>query len=66
MAFNLVLDEPDNTDRVEEHEGINFIASEDLINMCEGFTFSLSPFGLQIKADNESAENGCGSCSGCQ
>ncbi|MEA1960297.1 MAG: hypothetical protein U9N81_03220 [Bacillota bacterium] len=65
MSFNLVLDEPADHDKVEDHEGLTFFAKDDLLEMCKGFTVALSSYGLEIKPDVESADSGCGSCSSC-
>jgi hypothetical protein len=71
MSFDLVLDEPRATDKVEEHDGINFIADSKIID-------NYGPFNLQsFKRGNQTYLNidpangtgggggGCDSCTSC-
>ena len=40
MSYNLVLDEPAENDKVEEHDGLHFVVEDNLFEMSKGFTIS--------------------------
>jgi len=70
MSYNLVLDEPVNSDLVEEHSGLNFVIEKSLYESSKGFTIdSVKKNGLTYYKILPNAENtdggGCASCSSC-
>jgi len=70
MSYNLVLDEPVDSDLVEEHDGLHFIIEKSLYENSQGFTInSVKRDGMtyyKILPNTESKEGGgCSSCSSC-
>lgn len=70
VSFNLVLDEPGANDQVEEHEGLNFIAKQDLLDIYGSFSLETIKRGpqtfLQLVPEREpDAAGGCSSCTSC-
>lgn len=70
MSYSLVLDEPADGDRVEEHDGLHFVVKESLYQISQGFSINTEKRGgqtyLSILPNSESADGGnCTSCSSC-
>ena len=70
MSFNLVLDEPGADDKVEEHEGLQFIVKNELYESYGPFTLETikrdSQTFLQLGAARQpESSGGCDSCSSC-
>ncbi|HWP97359.1 MAG TPA: hypothetical protein VN426_10980 [Syntrophomonadaceae bacterium] len=70
MSFNLVLDEPVEGDKVEEHEGLQFVVESGLYDSLGPFTLTSIRRGkqlfFQIDAAKQSGESaGCDSCTSC-
>lgn len=70
MSFNLVLDEPVEGDKTEEHEGLLFIVDNKIYDNHGPFTLESkrqdSQVYLQIISAQQSEQSGgCESCSSC-
>lgn len=69
MAFNLVLDEPVEGDKVEEHQGIKFSVESDIYDKFGPFHLTSMRHGgqvfLQLRGEKQNDGGGCGSCSSC-
>lgn len=70
MSFNLVLDEPTETDQTETHEDLNFIVENKLFDEFGPFSLSSIKYGpqvyLQLTASKQAEQvGGCDSCSSC-
>lgn len=70
VSFNLVLDEPDANDKVEEHEGLNFIIKNVLVEDYGPFKVETIKEGSQtylqlIPSRQPESTGGCDSCSSC-
>ena len=70
VSFNLVLDESGADDKVEEHEGLQFIVKNELLESYGQFTLETikrdSQTYLQLKAARQpESSGGCDSCSSC-
>lgn len=70
MSFNLVLDGPAEGDRVEEHDGLNFVVESGLFEQFGPFILSSFKSGsqvfLQLKGEKQASfSGGCDSCSSC-
>lgn len=70
MSFNLVLDEPAKSDKVETHEGLNFIIENKLYDEFGPFTLSSQKHDSQVYLQLTAAKQpeqagGCDSCSSC-
>ena len=70
MSYNLVLDEPVNSDLVEEHGGLYFVIEKSLYAISQGFSIdSVKRDGLTYYKVIPNAETsdgaGCASCSSC-
>lgn len=70
MSYNLVLDEPVKTDKVEEHDGLHFIVDDALLEMSKGFTVSSfkeqDQTFFKVLPEKEPADTGgCSTCSSC-
>lgn len=70
MSFNLVLDEPAESDKVEEHEGLNFVIENKIYDDFGPFTLSSTKQGSQVYLQLKAAQQpepggGCDSCSSC-
>lgn len=70
MSYNLVLDEPVNSDLVEEKDGLNFVINKAMLESSQGFTISsvkrngLTYYKIIPKVESPS-DGGCSSCSSC-
>jgi len=69
MAFNLVLDEPAEGDKVEEHQGIKFTVDNDIYDKYGPFLLTSIRHGeqvfLQLRGEKQLDGGGCDSCSSC-
>ena len=70
MSYNLVLDEPVDSDLVEEHSGLNFVIEKSLFESAQGFKVnSVKREGMIFYKIAPNAEpedsGGCASCSSC-
>lgn len=70
MSYNLVLDEPANSDLVEEHSGLQFIMDKALYESSQGFKIdSVKQNGMtyyKVLPEVEPTNGGgCSSCSSC-
>ena len=70
ISFDLVLDEPTGNDKVEEYDGINFIADEKVIGSYAPFNMNSIKRGNQTylyidSVNNSGGGGGCDSCSSC-
>lgn len=70
VSFNLVLDEPGANDKAEEHEGLNFIVKQDLIDTYGSFSLETIKRGTQtylqlVPERDPDAGGGCSSCTSC-
>lgn len=69
MAFNLVLDEPAEGDKVEEHQGIKFAVESNIYDNYGPFVLtSVKHDGqvyLQLKGEKQTDGGGCDSCTSC-
>ena len=71
MSYNLVLDEPVNSDLVEEHSGLNFVIEKTLYESSQGFKVDsvkrdgMTYYKIVPKTENADGGGGCASCSSC-
>jgi hypothetical protein len=70
MSFNLVLDEPVEGDKVEEHDGLQFAVENNVFDSFGPFTLSTIRQDGQIyfqiaAAKQPEGGGGCDSCSSC-
>ncbi|MDD4775026.1 MAG: hypothetical protein PHG75_00835 [Syntrophomonas sp.] len=69
MSFGLVLDEPADSDLVQEHDGIKFVVKPDLYESFQGFTIdSVKQNGFtyySIIPGKQDTAGGCSTCSSC-
>ena len=70
MSYSLVLDEPVDSDRVEEHDGLYFVVDEAVYEMSQGFRINTEKREGQtyfsILPNMKSADGGdCSSCPSC-
>jgi len=70
VSFNLVLDEPGENDKSEDHEGLNFIVKQDLIDTYGSFSLETIKRGTQtylqlVPERDPDAGGGCSSCTSC-
>lgn len=70
MAFNLVLDEPVQGDKIEEHDGLKFVVENTVYDNYGPFILTSVRQGpqvyLQLKGEKQSeTSGGCDSCPSC-
>lgn len=70
MSFNLVLDEPVESDKVEEHEGLNFIVEDKIYDEFGPFTLVSKKQGTDVYLEITPAKQpeqggGCTACPSC-
>jgi len=69
MSFGLVLDEPADSDLVEEHDEIKFVVKQSLHEMFQGFTIdSVKQNGFtyySIVPGKQDTTGGCSTRSSC-